>query len=580
MALLLIIVGYVLTMTFWFAQTLWSLSAWISRTGSLAGLLFFLTGLTLVMRQYRTEQHNCQKATPFQFSSPITGAGPTRPARLLLILAGSALLFRSAFYFYISGWFHSDHAITGLMAWHIAQGQPPPLYFYGQYYLGSLPAHLAALPMLLVGPKIHALKLVPLLCFVFFLFFQYRFLERSCCRNVAIGTTLLAIFAPGHFFQLSFDTSNGFMEMLMLTSIAFYLLELCLGYHVSGFRFRPVLLVLISGWSLGCAFWVNPQVVSLMIIAILFLNVRAFGPDLLRLNLFLGLGLLLGLFPLLLGELIYGFVQTIFLFSEKHAIPLSLTVFFQRTLHFARDGFALLLFEFQPQQVFLAFLFAVCQIIVPVLLILGLVLFRNDIGTFFRRKSVCPRPAIALVYLHVGLFLIIFLTSRFGDMISPPRYLVVLFFSVPVIISLPLAHARRSIRFLSQLLIILLVLGSLVHNYQSVQAARSSAALWDKYYSFLEENKVSYARCSYWMAYITSFMTAEKTICCPLPDFNRIPWYCERVERVKPALIYHDNIDPADARAMRAHFQAGRMPDYQCWYMPPFTVFYLIKEKE
>ena len=55
--------------------------------------------------------------------------------------------------------FNSDEAIIALMARHILQGQRP-IFFYGQAYMGSLDAYLAALSFLIFGQKVLAIRVV------------------------------------------------------------------------------------------------------------------------------------------------------------------------------------------------------------------------------------------------------------------------------------------------------------------------------------------------------------------------------------------------------------------------------------
>src|SRR5262245_31707648 len=56
----------------------------------------------------------------------------------------------------------SDEAIVGLMAKHFAEGRPWTVFYYGQDYMGSLEAMVAAGVFSVFGPSNAALKCVPL----------------------------------------------------------------------------------------------------------------------------------------------------------------------------------------------------------------------------------------------------------------------------------------------------------------------------------------------------------------------------------------------------------------------------------
>src|SRR5258708_5738377 len=68
---------------------------------------------------------------------------------------------------------NSDEGTIGIMALHIAYHGELPIFFYGQYYMGSWEAFLAAGLFHLVGPSLVALRLVTLSMFVLYLLSLY-----------------------------------------------------------------------------------------------------------------------------------------------------------------------------------------------------------------------------------------------------------------------------------------------------------------------------------------------------------------------------------------------------------------------
>src|SRR5438552_4049944 len=67
----------------------------------------------------------------------------------------------------------SDEGTIGLMALHIAYLGEHPIFFYGQGYMGSLEAYLAAAMFQLFGPSLFALRLGLIFLFALFLVSTY-----------------------------------------------------------------------------------------------------------------------------------------------------------------------------------------------------------------------------------------------------------------------------------------------------------------------------------------------------------------------------------------------------------------------
>jgi predicted membrane-bound mannosyltransferase len=73
------------------------------------------------------------------------------------------------------GWPHSnaDEDTMGIMAMHIAYNGEHPIFFYGQNYMGTLEAYLAAGFFRLFGASVFTLRLSPVLLFALFLTCMY-----------------------------------------------------------------------------------------------------------------------------------------------------------------------------------------------------------------------------------------------------------------------------------------------------------------------------------------------------------------------------------------------------------------------
>ncbi|SCL62424.1 hypothetical protein GA0070604_4741 [Micromonospora eburnea] len=73
---------------------------------------------------------------------------------------------------------NSDEATMGLAALHIAQGRHLPVWFYGQAYMGTLEAYLAAPLFALAGPSVLALRMPTLALYALFLVLSWRLTRR------------------------------------------------------------------------------------------------------------------------------------------------------------------------------------------------------------------------------------------------------------------------------------------------------------------------------------------------------------------------------------------------------------------
>src|SRR5713101_7213035 len=91
------------------------------------------------------------------------------------------------------GWPHSnsDEATMGIMAMHIAYHGEHPIFFYGQYYMGTLEAYLGAFFFRLFGVSVFALRLGPVLFFALFLANMYLLTSLLYTKKLALITLVL-----------------------------------------------------------------------------------------------------------------------------------------------------------------------------------------------------------------------------------------------------------------------------------------------------------------------------------------------------------------------------------------------------
>src|SRR2546430_10809652 len=89
---------------------------------------------------------------------------------------------------------NSDEATMGLAAVHIGAGHDQPVWFYGQAYMGTLEAYLAAPFVALFGPHTAVLRLPLLLLYAAFLLLMFRLTRAVFSAGLAWFTVgLLAL---------------------------------------------------------------------------------------------------------------------------------------------------------------------------------------------------------------------------------------------------------------------------------------------------------------------------------------------------------------------------------------------------
>ncbi len=204
-------------------------------------------------------------------------AMPTRPVTRLVARAALplALLLAVAVRVFLivraPGVLDGDEALVGLQAQSIATGaaHPLPVFFYGQYYMGSLEAYLCAAVFRLIGPSVPALRLAPLLCALLLVLLTYDLARRVVGRQPARLAALLTALPPLYVGVWSVKARGGYVEMLVLgTALLIVTHRLLYG---PGERLGPLVPVpmrreraihyaylLLWGLLAGLLFWTSP----------------------------------------------------------------------------------------------------------------------------------------------------------------------------------------------------------------------------------------------------------------------------------------------------------------------------------
>ncbi|MEV4389525.1 hypothetical protein AB0J68_28070 [Micromonospora sp. NPDC049580] len=157
---------------------------------------------------------------------------------------------------------NSDEATMGLAALHIARGEGFPVWFYGQQYMGTLEAYLAAPVFALAGPSLFGLRLPTLLLYALFLLLTWRLTLRLTGDRwfALLGVALLALGAD-RVVKNQLIAGGGYPEM-NAAGVALALLAVDLAAGRPGWR---LVRWAVWGFLAGLMLWVDPLVLPYVV---------------------------------------------------------------------------------------------------------------------------------------------------------------------------------------------------------------------------------------------------------------------------------------------------------------------------
>lgn len=166
---------------------------------------------------------------------------------------------------------NSDEATMGLAALHVAEDQALPIFFYGQYYMGTLEAYLAAPLFLLAGASTLALRLPLLAMYVAFLVVMWRLTSRLYTPWLAAVTVGLLALGSDRVLKNQVIALGGYPEMNPAGALL-VLLAVNLGL---GLVRRRALAYAAWGVLAGLMLWVDWLLLPYLAVAGLLLLVPA-----------------------------------------------------------------------------------------------------------------------------------------------------------------------------------------------------------------------------------------------------------------------------------------------------------------
>jgi hypothetical protein len=196
----------------------------------------------------------------------------------------------------------SDESTMGLMALHIANKGEHPIFFYGQHYMGSLEAFLAAGLFHFFGPSTFALRLVLVIFFALFLTSLYLLVSQLYTKKFALLAIGLLCFGADAIFNQELISIGGYPDVLLFATFSFFLSSWLVlsasanSVHPQKWRF---LVYAALGVALGLGLWSDLLILPFVLTVALLLVIGCWREWRTLAIPVLLLGLLVGAFPLI-----------------------------------------------------------------------------------------------------------------------------------------------------------------------------------------------------------------------------------------------------------------------------------------
>ncbi|WLS48760.1 hypothetical protein Q3V37_15260 [Micromonospora profundi] len=446
---------------------------------------------------------------------------------------------------------NSDEATMGLAALHIARGEGFPVWFYGQQYMGTLEAYLAAPIFALAGgPSVLGLRLPTLALYALFLLLAWR-LTLRLTGDRWFGLLVVALLALGsdRIVKNQLIAGGGYPEM-NAAGVALALLAVDLAAGRPGRRLARWAL---WGFLAGLMLWVDPLVLPYVaatgVVLVGFCHRELRG----RVGALLGSAAVLGAAPLLLHSLVNGRnpLRAVLAASGANAsadwadrLHGGLVLGPPLGMGFCAPG------SCATWQLWWA-------LALPVLLAVAAATAWRALR---RPADPAPRAAaatrLALVLAAVATLGAYTVSSAAGlTPVESSRYLSCLLISLPALLWPVWTAARRGLATdrggvgsalvrSAAVAVLVATLGTTVHATwraaQTVPPTRAAEARHAELVSTLRQLGVRHVRAGYWTCNRLTFASAEDVVCAVVddtlrPGFDRYPAYRREVERAATA---------------------------------------------
>jgi hypothetical protein len=463
----------------------------------------------------------------------------------LLVIVAAAAIPRLLLLWITKFGVEADESIVGLMAKHVYEGRQWPIFYYGQPYMGSLEAILAAGMFYLTGVGSVGLKLVPFLFSLLHVVLVYALALRFTDRRGAIIAAILTALGPSGLILWSSKARGGFIELVVIGTWALIAAtDLLREENPRLSRFAFVGAILGFGW------WVNNQILFYALtIALVFFWHFVAGPNRRRFGIQVGLwgagaallGFIVGGWPFWQYNLFHEprFSTVTFLLSQQgeggffdhlHGLfSTALPIIFGARRFWSEDD----LFPFASSLAWIGYGLSYLELIAAWI---GSIVRGRMAKQIGQSQNGLPLPYGLLLIFPIVLFLI-FSASGFGWLSKEPRYLLPLYSVLFIIVGMAFTRlwARggsiAAIPFAAMFLGINLasnyIGGVAVPGQPFVAEGQRVSADQQPLYDWLAANRYSHMFANYWIGYRAAFETGERVTFSRFrgPQNLRIPLY-------------------------------------------------------
>jgi len=404
-------------------------------------------------------------------------------AIVALILIATAI--RIPFLAYNFGLLNSDDAISVLVTKHISEGKLPPVYHYGQDYLGTFAYHLYALMFKIFGNSIFVFVFSYFFFFLGFIIIQFIFFkEIFSSYKLSFVLSLFYCLPIGHLLEVSFMVGSHFSLILFLGSLSIY-------FSLLIYKKNKENLIPLLGFCLGLSFWIRPNTICFAISSFIFIALKF--KFRLRKYFNLVIYFLIGIFPLFLHEIFNKFSTFKFVFSG--------TKIQEAPWKKIKEIFGLMEFLISAEKNFL-------NLIYFFLIFLGILVI---IYLSFKRKIFLPENIFVILFI-VTIAVLAF--SKFEAGMLAIRQLYPLYFALPFLIVSVFNLIRKKIKYVVMLTVflIILVFNNLRDTYASYLLVKGAHINLKKIINAMEITGEKYWAGDFWAVILVTGLSGEKLV--------------------------------------------------------------------
>jgi len=380
----------------------------------------------------------------------------------------------------------SDDALSALAAKHISEGKLPPVYHYGQEYLGTFAYHIYALMFKIFGYSILVVLLVSFIFYLAFIITQFIFFKDIfASSHLSLILCLFYCLPIGHLLAISFYISNSFSLVLFLGSLSMYISFLI-------YKKDKENLISFLGFCLGLLFWIHQITIYFAICSfiLVFLKLRF------KLKKYINLAIyfLIGSFPFVLYEIFNKISTFKFLFSgtKIQSEPWEkIKAIINNMIYLIISG----------KKNFFNFIYIF-------LIFLGIIAI---IYLSFKKKKFLPENIFIVFFI---VFIGVYTFSKFNVNLVLIRYLYPLYFALPVLLVSIFNLLRKKFKYILMLVLFLIIL--IFHNIRETYAnyllVKPAHFNLKKIISAMEMTGERYWAGEFWNVILITALSGEKII--------------------------------------------------------------------